>query len=107
MVDIECVAARLVEEVQALQWVAGEEPFGISVTTGFASTELLAGATLDQLLDVADRDLYKNKWTRKNPEARPELYEYPAVGRKIDLVLPLRSPLTDLPTPLRQPSRNK
>ena len=91
VVDIERIAARLVEAVQALQWVAGEARFGISVTTGFASTALLAGPTLEQLLDAADRDLYKNKWTRKNPEARLELYDYPAAGRKIDLVVPLRS----------------
>jgi diguanylate cyclase (GGDEF)-like protein len=94
IVDVEAIAARLVEEVQALQWVVGEERFGISVTTGFASTDLLSQPTVDRLLDVADRDLYKNKWARKNPEARPDLYEYPAAGRKIDLVLPLR------PTPV-------
>lgn len=31
-----------------------------------------------QLITVADRDMYKNKWLRKHPGERPELYEYPA-----------------------------
>ena len=121
VVDVERVAVRLAEEVAALQWRVGEERFDISVTTGFASSYLLARPTLDQLLDAADRDLYKNKWTRMNPETRPELYEYPAAGRRINLVTAVpdieRNPAVEpsinvgLPPPRRQsgrpPSRRK
>jgi hypothetical protein len=31
---------------------------------------------LAQLLGAADRDLYKNKWLRRNPDVDPSLYEY-------------------------------
>lgn len=88
---IEGLANRLVREVHALQWAAGgAEPFTIGVTTGIASSRLLAEPTIAQLLDAADRDLYKNKWIRKHPNERLELYEYPAAERAINLVLPMR-----------------
>ena len=38
--------------------------------------------TLAQLIDTADRDLYRNKWVRAHPNERAELYPYraPAAG---------------------------
>jgi hypothetical protein len=37
---------------------------------------LLEQPTIAQLLSAGDRDLYKNKWVRKNPDEDPSLYEY-------------------------------
>jgi two-component system, cell cycle response regulator len=89
---IESLAHRLAREVRALQWSVGSgEPFTVGVTTGMASSRLLAEPTVTQLLDAADRDLYKNKWMRRNPNENPELYEYPHEGRPVDLLL-MRKP---------------
>jgi two-component system cell cycle response regulator len=85
---IERMIERLSAEVQALQWSVDAEQFSIGVTTGVASSRLIAQASLPQLLDVADRDLYKNKWVRRHPGERPELYTYPAQDRRIDLLVP-------------------
>ena len=63
--DAARVAERLASEVSALRWMAGDAAFGIAATTGVASSHLLPDATLPQLLDAADRDLYKNKWLRQ------------------------------------------
>jgi two-component system cell cycle response regulator len=78
LADVQRIAARLTDDIGALQWSAGPEMFGVGVTTGIASTGLLDVPSLERLLDVADRDLYKNKWLRKHPEERrPSLYLYP------------------------------
>jgi two-component system cell cycle response regulator len=93
--DATRVSVRLAEEIAELRWMAGDEPFSISVSTGLASSHLLPGATLAQLLEAADRDLYKNKWVRHHPEERPELYVYPqgaATQARIDLVMPMPQP---------------
>lgn len=84
--DVERVAARLTHEVSALRWLAGESTFAISATGGIASVHLLPEASLEQLLEAADRDLYKNKWVRAHPEQRPELYEYTPVTGRVDLI---------------------
>ncbi len=74
---IHSIARRIVEEVLALEWPTGGVILNVHASTGIASSALLPGATVDQLLDAADRDLYKNKWLRKNPAATAEeLYEY-------------------------------
>jgi two-component system, cell cycle response regulator len=62
--DLARVADRLASAIRALQWSAGEETWTIGVTTGLASSRLLEQPTLLQLLDIADRDLYKNKSQR-------------------------------------------
>lgn len=90
VIAIEGLAQRLAQEVRALQWYAGDlEPFSIGVTTGMASSRLLAEPSVVQLLDAADRDLYKNKWIRRNPNQRLELYDYPENTRGVDLVQPI------------------
>ena len=48
----------------------------VGVTTGLACSSLLQNPTLPQLISAGDRDLYKNKWLRKNPDQDPSLYEY-------------------------------
>ncbi|HKR65068.1 MAG TPA: diguanylate cyclase [Thermoanaerobaculia bacterium] len=64
-------ADRLIGEIEKLQWTVGDVTFGVKATSGVAHTELFANATLDQLLDSADRDLYAKKWAKKNPGQHP------------------------------------
>ncbi|MDQ3282668.1 MAG: GGDEF domain-containing protein, partial [Acidobacteriota bacterium] len=75
--DLAGAADRLVEEVEALQWTSGDILFSIGATSGVAHSSLIENGTLEQLLDVADRDLYAKKWVKKHPGERPDLYEYP------------------------------
>jgi two-component system chemotaxis response regulator CheY len=85
--DFESMVERLAGQLRALQWSTGQQPFHIGVSTGYASTRLLAQPTLAQLLEIADRDLYKNKALRANPGDRPELYTYPVRDDvRIDLI---------------------
>lgn len=72
--EVEHVATRLTAEIRSLRWTATDETFGISASTGVACSRLLAGPTINRLIDVADRDLYKNKWLQRNPAAQPERY---------------------------------
>jgi diguanylate cyclase (GGDEF)-like protein len=65
---IECIAARLSRNVQSLRWTVEDATFSIGVSTGIASSRLLVQPSLAQLLDAADRDMYKNKWLRKHPD---------------------------------------
>jgi diguanylate cyclase (GGDEF)-like protein len=81
--DLTGAADRLTAEVQALQWTSGEETFTVKVTSGVAHSTLIPHATLDQLLEAADRDLYAKKWLKKHPGARPDLYEYPDRGAAV------------------------
>lgn len=93
--SVERITDRLASDLRALQWTANTELFRVGVTTGMASSHVLQGCTVGQLLDAADRDLYKNKWVRRHPDEKPELYEYPAADRKVDLVVPLARPPQD------------
>jgi diguanylate cyclase (GGDEF)-like protein len=70
-------AERLVSEVQQLQWTSGDQMFSVRGTAGVAHSSLLTNGKLEQLLDVADRDLYAKKWLKKHPGQRADLYEYP------------------------------
>jgi two-component system, cell cycle response regulator len=74
--EVEALAHRLVGAFADLAWTFGDVTFSISVTSGIACSSLLAQPTLAQLLGAADRDLYKNKWVRRNPDSDPSLYEY-------------------------------
>ena len=85
--SIERIAARLTEDISAFEWAAGESRFRVGVSTGVASSLLLATPSLAQLFNAADRDLYKNKWVRKHPDLRPELYVYPEVGPDVERFL--------------------
>ena len=73
---VEALAKRLEAAFTELSWTFGDVTFGISVTSGIACSTLIAQPTLAQLLGAADRDLYKNKWVRRNPDVDPSLYEY-------------------------------
>ena len=78
--DITGAADRLTQEVSALQWTTGEQTITVTATFGVAHSSLLPHATVEQLLEAADRDLYAKKWLLKNPEGAPELYEYPGAS---------------------------
>jgi diguanylate cyclase (GGDEF)-like protein len=77
---VERIAGRVTQAVAALSW-SWSPASRIGMSAGIASSSLLENATLAQLVNVADRDMYKNKWIRKHPDLRPELYEYPAQDR--------------------------
>jgi diguanylate cyclase (GGDEF)-like protein len=79
---IERIAGRLTAAIEALEWTVAQT-FRIGVSNGIASSLLLAKPTLVGLVEAADRDMYKNKWIRKHPDLRPELYEYPADDRDV------------------------
>jgi diguanylate cyclase (GGDEF)-like protein len=85
--DIGGASDRINAEIESMQWTSGEVTFSMSATTGIAHSSLLEHPTLEQLLDVADRDLYAKKWLKKHPGAQPDLYEYPR--ERTAAVLPL------------------
>lgn len=74
--EAEALAHRISSEIGAAQWIFGTEVFSVGVTTGLACSSLLQNPIVSQLLSAGDRDLYKNKWLRKNPDQDPSLYEY-------------------------------
>ncbi len=61
------VAERLAAELSQLQWRAGEATLRMSVTVGIACSSLLPHADVEQLLAVADHDMYAKKWLKKHP----------------------------------------
>ncbi|HYR28735.1 MAG TPA: diguanylate cyclase [Thermoanaerobaculia bacterium] len=91
--DVAGAAERLTQEIALLQWTLGEVLIQVTATFGVAHSSLLPRATVEQLLEAADRDLYAKKWLRKNPAAAPELYEYPGAQRPAAVVtLPMDVP---------------
>ena len=74
--EVEALAHRMAAEIGSAQWIFGTDIFSVGVTTGISCSSLLEKPTLKQLLSAGDRDLYKNKWVRKNPDEDPSLYEY-------------------------------
>jgi two-component system cell cycle response regulator len=65
--DVRAAAERLSHEIETLRWREGQQSFGIRVTAGVAHSTMLDVRTLDALLDIADRDLYAHKCTKKTP----------------------------------------
>jgi len=74
--EVEVLSDRIAVEIGAAQWTFGTEILAVGVTTGMACSSLLERPSVAQLLSAGDRDLYKNKWIRKNPDEDPSLYEY-------------------------------
>jgi two-component system cell cycle response regulator len=70
------MAHRIVEEIASMRWTFGGDSVSVGVSTGAASSTLLAHPTVGQLLNACDRDLYKNKWLHTHPNDDPALYEY-------------------------------
>ena len=77
LTEVEFISNRLAQDLCGLQWNFGDDVVTVGVTTGLASSALLEKATVSQLLNAGDRDLYKNKWVRHHPDLDPSLYEYP------------------------------
>lgn len=76
--ETRAVAERLAAELSALQWHEHGKALKVGVTIGMGCSALLPEATINQLLEAADRELYANKWLQKHPPAlSPEVYEYP------------------------------
>ena len=69
--ELTCIAERLAGEIRRLKWVAGETTFGINVTSGVATSR--DGTSPLELLEAVDRDLYRNKGSRKSTITRVEL----------------------------------
>jgi two-component system cell cycle response regulator len=88
--ELENLVTRMVSDISTAQWTMGTETFGVGVTTGMACSSLLENPSVSQLLSAGDRDLYKNKWIKKNPERDPQLYEYDdrREGRVLDMRVP-------------------
>lgn len=69
---VEQVAERLLSEIGKLEWTAGTAQFSIGATVGLGSSHFMREPTLPQLLELADRDLYKNKTAKKAPSTPGE-----------------------------------
>ncbi|PYQ51955.1 MAG: hypothetical protein DMF59_06245 [Acidobacteria bacterium] len=80
---VESIAERLASDINDLTWHIGNDEFSVGVSVGIASSHFLDDATITQLLDAADRDLYKNKWVRKHPDQLRS-----AASRDVQLPLP-------------------
>ena len=92
---VQTIADRLAAEIAALHWEVGLDSFGMSTTTGIACSELLESVAIEPLIDAADRDLYKNKYVRKNPDtAHSDLYRLSPATKKEDVAQAL--PATQL-----------
>jgi diguanylate cyclase (GGDEF)-like protein len=90
--ECEKLAKRLASEIGSMQWTLGGDTINVGVSTGFGATIYLDHPTVSQLLNAADRDLYKNKWVRSHPDLDPSLYEYPTSrSEKLADVMELRS----------------
>jgi hypothetical protein len=79
-----------------MHWQVSETSLTISATSGLAHSSLIPNATLEQLLDAADRDLYAKKWVKKHPDDA-SLYEYPGRstgGSLIDIPVRVAPPRT-------------
>lgn len=76
--ELDEVVRRIASKVDALRWDANGEVFGIGITAGVATTELLPDRKVETLLEAADRDLYTNKFVKRGGD-ESHSYDY---GRK-------------------------
>lgn len=86
--DVAGAAERLLAEIASLQWTVSDTTVQVTASCGIAHSSLLPQATLEQLLEAADRDLYAKKWLIRNPDAPPHLYEYPG-SERVAAILPM------------------
>jgi diguanylate cyclase (GGDEF)-like protein len=89
--ETRAVAERLAAELSSLQWHERGALLQLGVTIGMGCSSLIPGATIEQLLEVADRELYANKWLKKHPATTPpEAYEYPEGAAAVPPAAPRR-----------------
>jgi diguanylate cyclase (GGDEF)-like protein len=82
--ETRAVAERLAAELSSLQWHERGATLQVGVTIGIGCSSLIPDATIQQLLEAADRELYANKWLKKHPATTPpEAYEYPEGGAAV------------------------
>jgi diguanylate cyclase (GGDEF)-like protein len=74
--EVAALSARIVREIASHEWEMEAAIFGVNATAGIAYSALLERPTIAELINIGDRDLYKNKWLRKHPGQDPALYEY-------------------------------
>jgi diguanylate cyclase (GGDEF)-like protein len=74
--DLSAAAGRLTEEIASVRWEVANTTIQVTASFGIAHSSLLPTASVEQLLEAADRDLYAKKWVLKNPGAPAHLYEY-------------------------------
>ncbi len=86
---VETISDRLSDDISDLTWTIANDEFSVGVTVGIASSHFLPNATLGQLLEAADRDLYKNKFVKKHPS---ELRS----GVTVDRILPLPQSVSEI-----------
>ncbi len=97
---VEGIAERLVSDIANLEWNIGVAQFSIGATVGIGSSHFLPDATLAQLLEAADRDLYKNKWLKKHAESAQ-----PQVPSGEDYAIPLPQAVPELVPEPSSPKR--
>jgi diguanylate cyclase (GGDEF)-like protein len=92
--ETRAVAERLATELSTLQWHERGEVLQVGVTIGIGCSSLIPDATIQHLLEAADRELYANKWLKTHPPTTPpEAYKYPeAVATDDAPVLEVRQP---------------
>ena len=74
--EVSQLASRIVREISGTEWEMESAVFSVNVTAGIACSTLLERPNINQLINIGDRDLYKNKWLLKHPGIDPTLYEY-------------------------------
>lgn len=87
--EVERIAKRLARNVHELRWTSGATTFSITVSIGIATSHLLPTPAIANLLNAADRDLYKNKWLR-NRGASPRERRGGGPPRSFEARLPHR-----------------
>jgi two-component system cell cycle response regulator len=86
--EVETFASRVTAHIMETEWSFESSVLRVGVTTGLACSAFVEAPTVSRLLSACDRDLYKNKWLRKNPDSDPGRYEYESAreGRVIELI---------------------
>lgn len=86
--QVRAVVERLTDGIRALSWTFDGEAISIGMTAGVAHSTLMTPASVEQLIEAADQELYTKKWLRTHPSPVPLLvYEIP----------------TEIETPTRKP----
>jgi two-component system, cell cycle response regulator len=72
------LADRLRAEIATVRTPLTENTLSVSASVGIGFSSLIAEATVNLVLEAADRDLYARKWIRKNPPSTSDtVYKYP------------------------------
>jgi diguanylate cyclase (GGDEF)-like protein len=89
--ETRAVAGRLLTELSKLHWAPGGKHLNLALTMGVGSSASHPGASVQQLLEAADRELYANKVLKKHPPVSMAFDALP--------VIPLRAPAAEPVSP--------